>query len=115
MSVNPRNVERAIASARAELKAFADDGPSERELVGQRNSLSGMSRVGLGTNGGIAKQLERLVYHALGDDHVDTYREQLLAVSSDDVRAAIAMHFSHRDNIVVAAGSVPSATPQLSY
>ncbi len=109
VSVNPANVERAIEAARAVLREYAKEGPTERELVQQRNSMSGAHRVALATNGGIAAQLERMTYFALGDDHVDTFREQLARVSRDDVCAAIAAHLSERDLIVVAAGTLASS------
>ncbi len=54
VTVNPANVERAVTSARAVLRAYAHDGPTPRELDQQRNSMSGAHRVALGTNGGIA-------------------------------------------------------------
>ncbi len=68
--------------------------------------MAGAHRVALATNGGIAAQLERMTYYALGDDHVDTYREQLAAVSPEDVRDAVATHLDERNLIVVAAGTL---------
>lgn len=106
VTVNPANVEHAIDSARAVLRAYAHDGPTPRELDQQRNSMSGAHRVALGTNGGIAAQLERMTYYALGDDYVDTYRERLAAVSQGDVRAAIAAHLDERNLVIVAAGTL---------
>jgi len=108
VTVNPANVDRAIASARDVLRGYTSDGPTERELDQQRNSMSGAHRVALGTNGGLAAQLERMTYYTLGDDHVDTYRERLAAVSRSDVRAAIAAHLDERNLIVVAAGTLKS-------
>jgi len=106
VTVNPANVERAVTSARAVLRAYAHDGPTPRELDQQRNSMSGAHRVALGTNGGIAAQLERITYYALGDDYIDTYRERLAAISTTDVHAAIAAHLDERNLIVVAAGTL---------
>jgi zinc protease len=105
VSVNPANVERAIASARNVLEDYALSGPTPRELVQQRNSMTGGQRVALATNGGIAQQLERIGHYDLGDDYVDTYRERLEAVSAPDVRAAIATYFAPDDLIVSAAGT----------
>ncbi len=105
VSVNPANVERAIASVRDVLRGYADAGPTERELVSQRNSMAGQHRVALATNAGIAAQLERMAYYCLGDAYVDTYRERLMAVQHDDVSRAIAAYFDDRDLIVVAAGT----------
>lgn len=105
VSVNPGNVERAIASVRNVLEEYSLVGPSARELVQQCSSMNGSQRVALATNGGIAQQLERIGRYNLGDDYVDTYRERLAAVSAHDVRAAIGRFFGPRELIVVAAGT----------
>ncbi len=105
VSVNPVNVERAVASARTVLDEFLAAGPTERELLQQRNSMTGSQRVALATNGGIAQQLERIRRHELGDDYVDTYRERLGDVTPAAVRAAIAAYFGPEKLIVVAAGT----------
>jgi zinc protease len=105
VSVNPANVERAVASARNVLEDYASSGPTSRELVQQRNSMTGGQRVALATNGGIAQQLERIGHYDLGDDYVDTYRERLESVSAADVRTAIATYFAADELIVCAAGT----------
>ena len=106
VSVNPANVERAIASARDVLREFAASGPTPREIAGQRNSMAGQQHVALATSGGIAAQLERLAYFGLDDDYVDTYRERLDAVTHEDVATAIARYIDERETIVVAAGTL---------
>ena len=105
VSVNPSNVERAIGSARDVLEEYARSGATSRELVQQRNSMTGGQRVALATNGGIAQQLERIGHYGLGDDYVDTYRERLECVTAADVRNAIGTYFAADDLIVAAAGT----------
>jgi len=105
VSVNPANVERAIASVRDVLQTYAQEGPTPRELLQQTRSMAGQHHVALGTGAGIAAQLERIAYYALGDDHVDTYRAQLEAVLPSDVHAAIVRYLSNEQLIVVAAGT----------
>ncbi len=111
VSVNPANVDRAIESARAVLDDYAATGPTERELVQQRNSMAGSQAVALATNAGICAQLERMAYYGLADDYVDTYRERLDAVSRDDVSAAIGTHLASPESIVAAAGTFASSLP----
>ncbi len=105
VSVNPANVEHAVRSAREVLRAYGEDGPTRRELDQQRNSQAGQHQVALGSNAGIAAQLERITYYGLGDAYVDTYRGRLEALRRDDVTAAIATYLGERDLIVVAAGT----------
>jgi zinc protease len=105
VSVNPANVDRAIASARDVLREYGEQGPRERELTAQRNSMAGQHSVRLATNAGIAAELERISYYELGDDFIDAYRERLAAVERGDVLAAIGRYFGERDLIVAAAGT----------
>ncbi len=109
VSVNPANVDRAIASVRAVMGAYAQSGPTSRELVAQRNSMAGSHHVSLATNAGIAAQLERLAYYELPDAYVDEYRERLLGVTRDDVCGAIARYLGPDDLIIAAAGTFDSA------
>jgi zinc protease len=105
VSVNPANVERAVELVREVLRGYADDGPTGRELVAQRNSMAGQHAVALSTSGGIAAQLERMAYYGLGNDEADTYRARLESVSRADVLAAVHAYLGDPDLLVVAAGT----------
>lgn len=105
VSVNPANVDRAIASVRSVMTAYAESGPAERELVAQRNSMAGSHHVSLATNAGIASQLERLAYYTLPDSYVDDYRERLLDVTRAEVTSAIARYLGPDDLVIAAAGT----------
>jgi zinc protease len=105
VGVNPANVERAVELVRAVLSEYSEEGPRERELVAQRNSMAGQHAVALATTGGITSQLERMAYYGLGDDDADTYRERLEAVDGPAVLAAVRRYFSEKDLVVVAAGT----------
>jgi zinc protease len=105
IGVNPANVERAVELVRAVLREYAEEGPRERELTAQRNSMAGQHAVALATTGGITGQLERMTYYGLGDDDADTYRARLEAVSAGEVAAAVRRYLGERDLVVVAAGT----------
>jgi len=106
VSVNPANVERAIASVREALRTYVATGPQPREFEAQRNSMAGQHHVALATNAGVAAQLERLAYYDLPSDDVDTYRERLDAIALADVTAAARGYLDERNLIVVAAGTI---------
>jgi zinc protease len=105
VGVNPANVERAVELVRDVLRVYSDEGPSERELIAQRNSMAGQHAVALATSGGVAAQLERMTYYGLEDDDADTYRARIEAVSRADVVTAVRRYLGERDLIVVAAGT----------
>jgi zinc protease len=105
VSVNPANVERALESVRDVLREYVEHGPTERELVMQRNSMAGQHHVRLATSAGIAGELERMAYYDLGKEYVDTYREELEGVDRAAVTSAVRRYFDGRDLIVSAAGT----------
>jgi zinc protease len=105
LGVNPANVDRAIALVRVVLREFIEDAEGEREIAQQRSAMAGSHDVALATCGGIAAVLERMTYHGLPENHVDTYREELNAVSAAEIRAAAAVYLGDRDLIAVAAGT----------
>ena len=110
VSVNPANVERAIASVRDVLATFAQTGPQGREFDAQRNSMAGQHDVALATNAGIAAQLERLAYYDLPDDDVDTYRARLAGVAIEDATSAARCYLGDDNLIIVAAGTFADAS-----
>jgi zinc protease len=105
VSVNPANVDRAIASTRDVLREYAANGPTQREVIAARNTALGTMRVALSTGGGIASQLERITYNAFPGDFVDTYRERMDAISHADVAAAAASRFDETNLLIAAAGT----------
>lgn len=109
VSVNPANVDRAIASVRDVLAAYAHAGPTSRELEAQRNSMAGQHHVGLATNAGIAAQLERLAFYDLPDDDVDTYRERLQAVAPEAVTDAARRYLGAEELVIACAGTFAEA------
>jgi zinc protease len=104
LSVNPANVERAIALVREVLRDYADTGPASREIAQQRNAMAGGYAVALATNAEIALLLERMTYLGVPRDFVDTYRTRLEAVGKSEIREAIQRYFGADDLVVVAAG-----------
>ena len=105
LSVNPANVERAVALVREVLRDYAEAGPTTREIAQQRNAMAGSFAVALATNAEIAMLLERMTYLHAPRDFVDTYRARLEGVSESEIRAAISRYFGEEDLIVVTAGA----------
>jgi len=105
LSVNPANVERAIALVREVLRDYAEAGPTPREIAQQRNAMAGGYAVALATNAELAMLLERITYLNVPQDFVDTYRARLEAISDREIREAIPRYFGADDLIVVAAGT----------
>ncbi len=67
--VDPRNVDRAVASIDGELRRLAADGVTARELTESKQYLIGSMPRTLETNAGIAAFLQNVEYFGLGLDY----------------------------------------------
>jgi zinc protease len=106
LSVSADNLDRAIKMCREVIADYASDGPTEDELSDERLAQAGSYRVGLATNGGVARELVALLTAGQSVDHLDRYPDRILSLTRDEVMAAIQKHL-HPDRIVVtAAGTI---------
>lgn len=105
-SVSPQHFGRAEELARSIIADYVAAGPSEAELDEERQAQSGAYRVGLATNSGIARELVSVLTVGRGVDHLDRYPDQLLAVTRDQVVAAIRRHLDPDRLVLSAAGTL---------
>jgi zinc protease len=104
VTVNPANVERALASARDVLARYVDEGITPQELDDEKSAFVGSFLVGLGTNGGIAAQLLLAEVFGFGPAYLDQLPEQVRALTREEVNAAIRAHLHPERLITVIAG-----------
>ena len=102
VGVSAENLDRAVALSRQVISDFVEDGPTEQELADERSALAGAYRVGLATNSGIARELVTALTAGEGVDRLDRFPEDVLAVTRDDVMAAI-REYLHPDRLVLTA------------
>ena len=102
VGVSAENLDRAVALSRQVISDFVEDGPTEEELADERSALAGAYRVGLATNSGIARELVTALTAGEGVDRLDRFPEDVLAVTRDDVMAAI-REYLHPDRLVLTA------------
>ena len=103
--VDSANVDRTIATIDEELEAFRTGGPTDREMAESRQYLVGSLPRMLETNAGIASFLQLAESFDLGLDYDVRLREQLEAVTREQVHeAARRLVDPARATIVVAAG-----------
>ena len=89
VTVNPANVERALASTMEVLTRYVAEGITVQELEDEKSAFVGSFLVGLGTNGGIAAQLLLAEVFGFGPAYLDHLPEQVRALTRDEVNAAI--------------------------
>ncbi len=86
--VDPANVERAVASIRAEIRRMCDELVGEDELSDSQAYLTGSMPLQLETNEGVARTLLSMERYGLGLDYLQRYKDLIDAVTPGRVRAA---------------------------
>lgn len=109
VSVNPQNVERAVASTLEVLHDYIEHGITEQELSDGKSSAIGTFKVQLSTNAGLAEALWNGEFFGLGTDYVDRFPQIVRAVTREEVNAAIRKYFRPDRLTVVVAGEVSIA------
>ena len=102
--VNPRNVDRAVASILDELRRIRERPASARELRDTHGFLVGSVPLRLETNEGRAATLHSIEYYRLGEDYVDRYADLVRSVTVDEVLAAAKKHIDVDGYSLVVAG-----------
>jgi zinc protease len=112
VSVNPENVERAVASSLRVLREYVEQGIRADELEDEKSSAIGSFKVSLSTNAGLAAAMWNAEFYGLGLDYVERYPELVRAVTIDEVNAAIRKYFRPDHLTIVVAGDIGTAQGQ---
>ncbi len=89
-AVSPRATKKsatALATLRATLKDFAENGPTDEELADAKQYLTGSFVLNLDSNADIANYLISMQLHHLGRDYLDKRNGLIEAVRKEDVKA----------------------------
>jgi zinc protease len=115
VSVNPKNVEKAVNSTVNVLRDYVQKGIRPEELADEKSSAIGAFKVSLASNAGLARALWNAEFYNLGADYLDRYPQLIGAVTVEEVNAAIRKYFRPDQLTVVLAGDYeatpPGATP----
>jgi zinc protease len=94
----------AVREIVSELEKFVGGGPNDEEVAAARDYAAGVFGLQLETAGQIASRLSQLVVYGLPDDYYHTYRDELRAVTTDEVAAAVRGHIRPDEVQVVVVG-----------
>ncbi len=86
--VSPANVERAVASIRAEIGRICEEPVEEDELSDCQAYLTGSMPLQVETNAGVASSILSMERHGLGLDYLQRYERLIRSVTPDRVQAA---------------------------
>ncbi len=78
----------ALKVVRSVLDGFLREGPSEAELVAAKAHLVGAFPLRLDSNQKLLEQAATINFYGLPPDYLETYRQQLTAVTADQVKQA---------------------------
>ncbi len=90
--VAAENIDRAIDSIIAEVEGFNEGGPTEREFTDATGSILGSMPLGLETSGSQAATAGDIVFHDLGHDYLQRYRDIIRSLTPEQVTEAARTH-----------------------
>jgi zinc protease len=76
----------------------------EAELLDAQNYLTGVFSMGLATQSGLLSQISTIALNELPDDYLDTYREKVRSLKSEDVLAAARAYLDSANMQIVVVG-----------
>lgn len=84
----------------------------EDELADARNYLSGVFSLGVATQSGLLGQLSTVYLDELPEDYLETYREKIRGIGTDDVLQAARRYFDSANAQIVVVGDRDQAGEQ---
>ena len=106
--VNPANVERAIASVRAEIRRMCEEPVDEEELSDNRAFITGSLPLRLETNEGVARAILDMEHFNLGLDYLQRYTDLINEITAERVQA-VAQRWLAPDAYALAIAGPPAA------
>lgn len=102
--VDPGNVERAINLSVAEIRRLIEEPVSADELSDNQSYFTGRLPLQLESNGGVAATLHMIENYSLGLDYLLSYRDDVYAVTIDDIQAAASAYLNPDALVITVAG-----------
>lgn len=106
LSVNPVNIDKAIALASEVLSDYLERGISDDELSKETGRAIGSFKVGLASSSGIARALSEFEFLGLGVGELDKITNRYLSVSKSQADAAMRKYMRPSQAVTVVAGTL---------
>ena len=106
LSVNPLNVDKAVALTSEVLADYLERGISEDELSKETGRAIGSFKVGLASSSGIARALSEFEFLGLGVAELDNITSRYLSVTKAQADAAMHKYMRPGQAITVVAGTL---------
>ena len=96
-----------------EIDRLRKEPPTEAELQGIKNYMSGIYVLQNSTRAGVIGQLESMNYNELDKNYIDTYIQKVNAVTPKDVQAMAQKYLTEDKMTIVVVGDKSVITEQL--
>ena len=97
-----------------EIKRLSDEPPTADELTGIKNYLAGIFVLRNSSRQGLVGQLNYIDLHGLGDEYLNTYVQQIYAVTPQQVQEMTAKYIVPAKMTIVVVGDKSKITDQLT-
>jgi len=105
-SFNPTLFQKGLDATMVQIKKWADEGITAKELTTIKAKLTGSFKVGLSTTSGLAGSLLSFVDRGLEPSYIDQYPKDIEAVTIDQVNNVIKKHIDLNKLIIIKSGSL---------
>jgi len=113
LQTRPDQAQQAVQVSREVVSRFVAEGPTEAELQAARDNLIGGFALRIDTNRKLVDNVSTIAWNDLPLNYLDTWRQQVQAVTVAEIRAAFARKLQPQRMVTVIVGgaSAPSSPP----
>jgi zinc protease len=101
----PKLLDKGVASTRREVQRWRQGGVSADELAARKTNLIGRYQIGMSTTAGMAKTILMTVERNEPLSWLDDYPGAVIAVTLDQVNAAISQYVDPQKMVLIEAGT----------
>jgi zinc protease len=113
LQTRPDQAQQAVQVSREVVSRFVAEGPTEAELQAARDNLIGGFALRIDTNRKLLDNVSTIAWNDLPLNYLDTWRQQVQAVTVAEIRAAFARKLQPQRMVTVIVGgaAAPSSPP----
>jgi zinc protease len=108
LQTRPDQAEQALQLVRQMLHEFVQQGPTEAELQAAKDNLIGGFALRIDNNRKLLDNIANIAWNQLPLDYLDTWTQQVQALSTSDIRAAFARKLQPATMATVVLGGAPA-------
>lgn len=97
-----------------EISRLSSEAPTDQELKGIQNYLSGLFVIQNSNRGALIGQLQNVDFQGLGEDYLKTYIAKVNAVTPDDLTKLTAKYIKPQDLTIVVVGDKSKIADQIA-